>query len=376
MAGQLNLTIDRRKDVNDGGSFESASTRRHETFLNLQPLEGSFGLVRCHAAADFFGNIKQALTELWDDTPDFSQVMTFSFWVYRDESKDIEDKQKRRDVLKLALQELREDMGLDQLHTPSFYVPLAIMLLPQPATAMVKVAGITLSTKVVCATAAAFMILCSNNFWNRFPDLEDRTLHKRSACVVALSGAFCITAGFGSQVLPKIFGDNINLLLLHVVKDAVTLPLIIGNIGYILGASSSEVALPILLGEAGIGAVAGANLIPQVPMKILLESGVACAFIGTSARYLQSFAQNQAANRIGLHNQRRGFVCLDLFALSWIATPCVHAASTFGILPSANHLQIIVILDLLNKLGISHLVLNKQPAVEASAKYFADQVQQ
>jgi hypothetical protein len=302
--------------------------------------------------------------------------MTSLFRVYRDDSQETEGKQRRSDNLKLILQELREDMGLDQVPAPSLYVPLAMMLLPQPATAMVTLAGVTVSTKVVCAAASAFMMFCSNNFWNRFPDLEDRTLHRSSACVVALSGVFCITAAFGSDVLPQIFGANTSLMLIHIVKDAVTLPLVIGNIGYILGASSVELVLPILLGEAGIGAAACANLLPQLPTYIVLESGGACAFIGACVLHLQSFAQKQTANRIGLQNQRRGFVCLDLFGLSWFFPPLLHAMSTLGVLPSASHDQIMVVFDLLNKLSISHLALNKKHAVEASATYYAGQVQQ
>lgn len=350
----------------------------YETPLNHLPSEGSFALIEYHASADFFGNIKQAFTELWDDTADYGQgVMTSLITrVYRDGSRDTDGAERRSDDLKLLLQELREDAGLGQVPAPSLYVPLAAaVLLPAPAATTVAVAGVAVGTKAVCVAASALAMFCSHNFWSRFPDLEDRFLQSSGARVAALCGALCAAAALGGDVLPQIFGASGSLMQIHIVKDAVTLPLVIANIGYILGASSAETVLPILIGEAGVGAAACANLIPQVPTYIVLESGAACAFIGACVWHLQSFSQKQTADRIGLQNQRRGFVCLDLFGLSWFFPPILHAMSTLGLLPSASHDQITVVFDLLNKLSICHLALNKRDAVEASANYFAGRPQ-
>ena len=79
------------------------------------------------------------------------------------------------------------------------------------------------------------------------------------------------------------------------------------------------------------------------------------------------------AETTSVDNRIRCQIAGDLLVFSWSLYPIVQVFPILGLLPSDRHLMIMSALDLLSKLGVSHIMLKSRAAISHCSRHAAEE---
>jgi len=274
----------------------------------------------------------------------------------------------------LPLLELSEDAG------PGGALALLATVGPAASVAaggkaLLVLCGLSAHTKGLYALLGFAMAGGAASMWNRHSEEEgDRTLQWRSATALMCSSVVHFALAMGCGIPPSISTHVAHPeVFARFLPDVFIVPVMILNIGYLAGRKADQM-LPTmgfgLLSAVSLAAAAAAANEEALP---LLATGVACM---CKAAFDINRVLPVTAGSLSAVNKLRTQISADLMVFAWLGYPLVEGLGMTNCISLPVELHAYVALDLLGKLGVSHIVLRSHDAYMNAQRAVALEVRQ
>jgi len=291
----------------------------------------------------------------------------------------------RRPPLVAAIAELVEDATelAEYAHLDRSHLALSTMILTAssipagPAAPVVlAAAGFTvpaaalhgITAVLLTAGAVNFLLRFENEPWTRAPTITGALACMTSA---ALQLAHLGLAVHGCPAWLTQYVVNPDLVL-HYLGDLICIPLLEANLCCLSGTSYIEMIPVVALSTlTTCGTIASVTLANPVHQAACIGGSV--LGIALTGQVLQPFIDQ--ARTIEHNNHRRCGISRDLLVFTWTLYPITQGLVTMGTLTPDVEVYLLGALDLLNKLGVSHLTLKDPKALQNSYQAAAAQQQ-
>lgn len=259
----------------------------------------------------------------------------------------------RLPLLRGALGELSHDMAP---HAVPCAAMLAHVTVGGPGATAVFVAGLTVPTWVqLHAVTAAIMGAGAYVMLERMPDKPDRRAQRFAAAALAVGAAMHAFQACGG--LPVFFPEIANQLcapavVAHYVGDYISLPLLLTAYAHLAGKEPSH-----LLPVAALAFVGVTGFVASGTIDDSLHA-FGAAVLGAAAMYQASVTLTGSVP--GCADMQRLHTSQDLFIFGWLILMVARCLACGGEITELTEDKLIVLVDLLSKLGVCHLALKPQ----------------
>eukprot|EP00928_Gymnodinium_smaydae_P081002 TRINITY_DN6458_c0_g1_i2.p1 TRINITY_DN6458_c0_g1~~TRINITY_DN6458_c0_g1_i2.p1 ORF type:complete len:370 (-),score=34.93 TRINITY_DN6458_c0_g1_i2:92-1201(-) len=244
--------------------------------------------------------------------------------------------------------------------------PVAILLLGGPSLSpLLVVSSFGLPTKTMFATVSVVSSALAFSCWLRFPEEKERRVQNRSALCLFLCSAFqlgMLALDAKPVILQSCFASlgihpASTSIALHCIQDFICNPLLIVNLGYIAGRSSSEM-LPCIACTSMCTLFAGLSALSSntMPQAAFLSGGV--FFLSASARTIQSL--HEEIDHVKAANLLRSDLVGDLMVFGWSLYLVVQGLGVAQIIGVPMQFHAFGLLDVFTKAGCSHIMLRSR----------------
>jgi len=262
----------------------------------------------------------------------------------------------------------------------SAIVMLASSLPVGPASTVVLAGFVVPSAVIVHGFTAVIFTVGALSFLRRFERQETewtRGPATRGAMVCFTAAglqlahlAFALHGGYPAWLVQHVANPD---LLIHYLGDLISIPLLEANLCCLVGANYSEaapaMALSTLTTCGNIASVILQN--PVYQAACFGGSVVGIALTGYSLKPLVDKGQTiEALNSI------RAGMSRDMLIFTWSVFPLTQGLVALGTLTPATDVYLLGLVDLLNKMGVSHLMLRSPKALQSSYQALLLQQQQ
>lgn len=231
----------------------------------------------------------------------------------------------------------------------------------------VILSGLTLTTKATYALVSMGMVAGAYKMWIRWPELADRTVQRRASVVLLITSAYHgILALMGTPVMLGAYVAHPDIVV-HGFLDLIVQPLLILNLGHLTGRMSKQMLPAICLASVGTTACTLAAASHVFGRSILLLGVGAWSFSKAHAEISEELSDNPSY--VSSTNKARMQIGTDLLAFCWITFPVVEAVGLYGGVSPERFLFVMEIIDVLQKLGVCHLVLKNEAALKLSSAF-------
>lgn len=217
------------------------------------------------------------------------------------------------------------------------------------------ISGISRRTPFMSGTVGVSMLVCAVACWRFHPEEMSRHMQRTSAIALA----FCGTA----RLLELVLGGTPAGVAVHFMSDALTYPLLIRNLGFLGGASESQICPCIMWSMLSclLFSATGATH-SFVPRFAALSCG-SCSMVLA----IQSVNQiGELAEEISPSNQTRSHVAGQALIIGWAVCPTVLALGTLDVMTTTAQLDALAVADFLSKAGVAHASLRSRVAIRYS----------
>jgi len=263
--------------------------------------------------------------------------------------------------------EIAEDLELGKGHT-ALLLPITLSLLSGPSASAVWLCGLSFPTKVVCGSVAVIMAVGARSMWGREPLEADRTMQGRCALALCASSGLhllmAVAGGVPSPLAAYAFQPEVAA---HFVQDLVVGPMLILNLGHLVGVGPRSmmpcVALNVASTCGAIGAAAAHAYLDRMTCGIVSLASMGCT------AYLVSKLSAEPTSFSSL-NTKRCQVAGDLLMFSWTLSPLVQLLGIHGALGVPQQLHVFAVIDVVTKIGTCHLLLRSPSALRNATEHF------
>merc|ERR1712060_555186 len=157
---------------------------------------------------------------------------------------------------------------------------------------------------------------------------------------------------------------------MHFVEDFVAFPLLILNLGFLTGLSPQDMLPSISCSMLSTVGAIGVVLAPADYMRMVF----CCMNVGfwvLNVNIISDLPKKAAI--ISAHNQMRCQVVVDLMVMSWSFYPLAQCLGSCGVLSLKSQLDVLALLDLLGKLGVSHIMLRSKTVLQRAAQHLENE---
>lgn len=270
-----------------------------------------------------------------------------------------------------AFEELVEDANLRKGNASNFLMLGLLLAAPHPASGVMLLCGQTVTMKALLVGSAATLGIGSYYLHNRFSDDPIRIVQKRAALACGVTGGAYLALAYAGGIPPEI-AELFTLpgLTLHYVVDLIVNPLMLSNLGYLSGCSSTAMLPTLVFSELSTASFIGSTLNRFNPTQssLLLCVGVGfMALVGYSLNKLPDLA-----HQVGTVNRVRVKLSSDLLLFSMTLFPMIHGLCISEVIDSEGALKAFALLDALTKLGMCHISLKSERCLKNAESTFAE----
>lgn len=238
--------------------------------------------------------------------------------------------------------------------------PAAILLFTSPHLGPVMICGAVIPFKTMYLCSAALFAAGSLMVWGKNDAVIDRQCHHRGAVALGVTCLFYTATGLLGPLPDSIaelvssWGIAFPEVALRHIQDFVVSPLLLINLGYLVGAGPREM-LPAISYEflATSCSIAGACYPEHLGQYIL--TGVACLSHFAAAAFVSELPTRRP--QIATSNKIRCRTAGDLMISGWVAVPLLQLAGIYGAIPLTSLLPALMFFDIVFKFGVCHVSL-------------------
>jgi len=239
---------------------------------------------------------------------------------------------------------------------------MALMLPATSATPLLALSGLAPALQ---GCASAILIAGGYSMLQRHPEEVNRVLQRQSFIALAVCSALHAGIGLVGYVPLSFLHVPQNLVALHFVEDFVAVPMLLLNLGFLTGKPTSM--LPnISYSVLSTAGAMGFSLAPEEYMRMVCGGVSICCWALNVNRIMQLPPK---ATAISASNHFRCGVIVDLMVVSWSLYPMTQWLGFVGVLSPQGQLNVLALLDLLGKLGVSHIMLRSKSVLQYAARY-------
>lgn len=254
------------------------------------------------------------------------------------------------------------------------WLPLALLLCSSAPSVVpgLVLCGLTIHSKVVFAAVAAACFAGGCSIYSRHPQMNRRFFQMQGAQVLfttsAVHLAMVLLGGAPDEMIPFIHFPE---MFMHYATDLITVPVILANLGFLAGFSTYSM-LP-LFGTAITSTLFNmASCVPPDLQERLIFFGLGLAFQATAAYQLTRFPKT--IQHRGPDTERRCQLVCDLLVFTWTLYPAIQVCGLTGSLSMPFVLNDLALLDILSKLGTTHLTLRDSGILQTAIDVFEIQI--
>lgn len=235
-----------------------------------------------------------------------------------------------------------------------------------PSPPGIVLSGFAITTKASHIITAVGLAAGACKIYQRWPDHADRTIQVRSAVLLLVSAAY--NAFVGIWGLPPILGEYVARpdSVARFITELVAQPLLIANLDYLGGRKQVQMSSAILA-IAGYAACTGALAIHDLGKGLALLGLGTCTLATAWADITPGLLKT--ATLVSSTNRARAQVSVDLLLFTWMMYPLADLACLLGATSAELNIYILEFLDVLQKLGLSHILLKSEYALKRSCSY-------
>lgn len=262
------------------------------------------------------------------------------------------------------LKELNEDSG------PCGALAVLAALGPAASAAatgkvLLALCGLGLKTKALYVLSSMAMFGGAYSVWHRHPDVTDRTLQYRSAALLLISGVANVALGLGLGIPPSISAHVANPeVVAHLLPNVIVIPMLIMNLGYLSGRRADQMVPTVGFGLLSTVGLIAAAASPDGEALPLLVTGMTCL---CKAAFDINRVLPVCAGSVSAVNKMRSQISADLMVFAWVGYPLLVGLGFAHGITLSSEIHAFVALDLIGKLGVSHIVL-RSPEAFANAQ--------
>ena len=280
----------------------------------------------------------------------------------------------------VALGEIAGDWGLTPAGTivsPAYVASmLALLATPSPLASVLSLAGVALTTQMSCVVVGVVMTYGAISICKRHPEMTNRTIQRRSA-LIRVTAAACLGA-----IL--VFSNHPNAwvaahvaqpeIAIHFMKELLLTPLIVLNLGYVAGRNFKEMLPTMCFVTTGAGGALGVAILTD-PLWQVASLSVSAVSLFLAARHISQDLPRYA-HSVSPVNKMRCRISADLLVYTWTLCAIWQGLGIIGSVTPSHQVLFFTMLDLLSKMGVSHILLYTRVAVQNADDFFADQEEQ
>jgi len=266
-----------------------------------------------------------------------------------------------------GLSEIAEDLELGKGHT-ALLLPITLSLLSGPSASAVWLSGLSVPTKVMYGSVAVIMAVGAWSMRGREPLEPDRTMQDRCALALcASSGLHLVMAVTGAVPGPLATYACQPEVAAHFVQDLVAGPMMILNVGHLVGMGPRRmmpcIGLNIASTCAAIGAAAAHTYLHCLACGMVSMGSMTCAW------YMINWLPAKATSFSNV-NTTRCRVAGDMLIFSWMVSPLVQLLGITELLSVPQQLHVFAVMDVISKIGTCQLLLRSPAAIRSAAQHF------
>jgi len=247
---------------------------------------------------------------------------------------------------------------------------VAVLACAAPAAVVggpIVLAGLVFKTKVVYAVLGFTMLGGAWNISKRYPDEQDRIVVKRSTAIMLISGGLHLALAAGVGLPPEVAAYVAHPdVVAKLLPELVCTPLLIWNLGYLAGKHPGQMVLTTAAGVMGTACYIVASAVsPEHALRMVLL-GAGCML---KAGYSCNAAFPAEATALSTINKLRTQISADLLVFGWFGYPLAMCLKLTGCIDEPAELHAYALLDLLGKIGVTHIILRSADAFTTAVHY-------
>lgn len=270
--------------------------------------------------------------------------------------------------LAIAFNELSEDSGLKKDRVLPMMLGL-LMAAPHPASGAILLCGYTITMKAILLSSSAVLGIGSWVCLNRHPNDPNRDVQNKASLALAIAGGTYLGLAYLGGVPPEIAQFfNIPEVSMHYVIDLAVNPLMLANLGYLSGCSTSSMLMTIMFSELSSTALLASTMsqFNTTQSSLLLCAGV--GMMGVTGYTLNKLPE--CAGNLSTLNRARVQISGDFLLFSWTLFPMLSGLTIAEVISPDAAIRSFALLDALSKIGVSHISIKSNQVIKNARDRF------